>query len=271
MYYLLTERFKSQEALITDIICRKVDPMRLYFLGSTLSQERSESIFMPDAPSRICVGHYYLFVTINNPTRKTSYYQDIIENSCSHLVPVTAIVLSEKFFLNLVNTRNFFSSMVKQRAVSLFSHPHAINIKTITTDYESSISIAEEKRDVIDGFLSGAEFFIDSNQKKCALFLLHQSIEQILHNLLLQYTGLNFNTHNLDKLIRYSCMIDYKIRAIFSNEKLSDRNLLRLVTNSYYEARYNSRFDVSKKDITKIYQKAKSLRDLFYDKKEAII
>ena len=261
MYYLLTESFKSQETLITDIIRKKVDPVRVYFLGSTLNQERCESIFMPDAPSRSCVGHYYLLVTIENLEKKASYYQDIIENSCNHIISVTAIVLSEQCFLDLVNSRTFFAGIVNQRAVSLFLQPETVNIKKDQFENVGAMIIPDEKKKLIDSFLLGAEFYISKDHRGCALFLLHQAIEQMLHSLLLKHTGLKFNTHNLDKLIRYSYMINFKMSAIFPRQSLPAVNLIRLVQASYYGTRYNPNFKVAKSDVLKIYSKAKSMRE----------
>lgn len=260
MYYLLTESFKSQETFITEIIRKKVDPVRVYFLGSTLNQERCESIFMPDAPSRSCVGHYYLLVTIENLEKKASYYQDIIENSCNHIISVTAIVLSEQCFLDQVNSRSLFAGIVNQRAVSLFLQPEAVNIKKHQFENVGAMIIPDEKMKLIDSFLLGAEFYIGKDHRNCALFLLHQAIEQILHSLLLRHTGLSFKTHNLNKLVRYSYMINFKMSAIFPCQNLKNESLLRLVQLSYYGTRYNSSFKVTKSDVLKIYEKAKSMR-----------
>jgi hypothetical protein len=62
MYYLLTESFKSQEISLVAMITEAVPVEKIYMLGSSLQQQRTESIFMTDAPSCRNAGHYWLLV-----------------------------------------------------------------------------------------------------------------------------------------------------------------------------------------------------------------
>ena len=58
MYYLLTESFKSEEAKLVAMITEAVSVEKIYMLGSSLMQQKTESIFMTDAPGCRKVGHY---------------------------------------------------------------------------------------------------------------------------------------------------------------------------------------------------------------------
>jgi len=79
MYYLLTESFKSQEQKLVTLITKAVPAQRIYMLGSTLHTRRTESVFMPDAPSRQSAGCYYLLVLITGD-EDVNVIQDKIEN-----------------------------------------------------------------------------------------------------------------------------------------------------------------------------------------------
>ena len=79
MYYLLTENFKSQEQKLVTLITKAVPAQQIYMLGSTLHTRRTESVFMPDAPSRQSAGCYYLLVLITGD-EDVNVIQDKIEN-----------------------------------------------------------------------------------------------------------------------------------------------------------------------------------------------
>ncbi|MDB5275794.1 MAG: hypothetical protein JWR61_749, partial [Ferruginibacter sp.] len=65
MYYLLTERFKSQEAKLAALIIDTIPVAKIYLLGSTLQQQRTESVFMTDAPGCRHASHYWLLVLVD--------------------------------------------------------------------------------------------------------------------------------------------------------------------------------------------------------------
>src|SRR4051812_2213343 len=118
MYYLLTEDFKQQETKLATIITSILPVEKIYLLGSTLSQRRTETVFMTDAPSCRKVSHYYLLVLINtNCGYSNNEVQDRVENTCRSFIPVTAIVLHTQQFSNWLHAGQHFATTVVKIAV----------------------------------------------------------------------------------------------------------------------------------------------------------
>lgn len=261
MYYLLTERFKDQEQSLVNVIIKKLNVDYIYFLGSALNQTRTESIFMPDAPTKSWVGHYYLLVVIGRMEKAGSYYQDIIENSCQHIAPVTAITISEKHFDTLYRDANMFSKLIAERAVKLYQSETANSFAYRSIGAQQIITTSNTQIEMIRDFIAGAEFFIERSQLKLAMLMLHQAFEQTLQCILWQTTGMKFKTHSISKLTRYVGMVHYKIEGILS----PNQGIIGKLQKSYYDARYNDAYKICQEEVLKVLGKAKSLQDILHD------
>lgn len=264
MYYLLTERFKDQEQILVDIISKNGSVLKIYFLASTLAKHRTESIFMQDAPGCHSVGHYYLLIIIENDQKGTNYFQDKIENSCSSFMPVTAVVKTQQEFTSLFFEDSFFVREVLTKAVVLYESkncdlPKSASISNRFQPVHNSGNIF--KNSLITGLLEGASFYIERDQNRLALFLLHQAIEHSLNSILKIKIGLQFNTHNIDKLLRYAAMADYRIGTIFPKNNESNRKIFSLVHKAYHDSRYKEEFSVSDKEIRIILERATRIVD----------
>lgn len=250
MYYLLTERFKEQEEKLVAIIKEACSPVKIFLLGSTLVSRRTESVFMPDAPTCSNVGHYYVLVIVNN-NKGHNEMQDKIENRCSNFIPTTAIILSEVQFNKWIIGSHAFARTVYERVVILYG-------KKIKPSFSINDNAAIENENnkicacginTAEAFLAGAELYRLRKQNNMAAFMLHQAMEQTLIVLLRLKTGLRVNTHNLNKLYRYSCMVCYKLPEIIFGSNNRNNQLFYLLQKAYVEARYNSDYKISTFDV----------------------
>lgn len=266
MYYLLTESFKSQEAKLVSLIQEAVAVEKIYMLGSTLHQQRTESIFMTDAPSCRQAGHYWLLVLVDKDNgHSDNYVQDKIENTCQHFIPVTVIVLDTAQFNNWLKEGHRFACTVQKIAVLLHDStpiplaiPGTINEKPTATYCTQGINKVNE-------FIAGAELYRVRQQNKMAAFMLHQAAEHALHTILKKSTGLHVNTHNIDKLIRYCTMVNYKIPAIFPRDNEAGKRLFGLLQKAYIDTRYKESFAISGSDIASITERVKTLQGIMHD------
>lgn len=267
MYYLLTEDFKSQEPRVVEIITTRLPVNKIFFLGSTLIRKRTESIFMPEAPTKASVDHYYLLVIIDDNDKSPSYYQDIIENKCLQFIPVTAVVLSVKQFALASNDQGIFEKMIKERAVLLYQSenvPKKIRNNSNNPEREKD---PEKLVSLVSEFIEGAEFYISRCKWRLSVFLVHQAIEQTLHVLLWRTIGLKFNTHNIDRLMRYASMVNYKIDTVFSKDSNSNVKDLQLLKESYHDTRYKGDYKISEEKVLHFLEKAKSLHKILLETK----
>lgn len=265
MNCLLTESFKEQHTELVRIILEAVDANKIYFLGSTLMYRRTESIFMPDAPSCHYVGHYYVLVLVEDG-QSLNAVQDKIENNCQHFIPVTAIVLHADQFNQWLIGGHQFAQTVCKIAVLL----HGTEGKELvpeTINEEDKISIFNQGLNKVTEFLAGADLYRIREQNKIAAFMLHQAAEHALHTILKITTGLYLNTHNLDKLIRYCSMVSYNILEIFSRKNEKNERLFQLLQRAYIDSRYKEDYIIRTDDLIMLTEKVRALLNVLKNTK----
>lgn len=265
MYYLLTEEFKSQEAKLVAIITEAVPVEKIYMLGSSLQQQRTESVFKIDAPSCRKVGHYWLLVlTDKSCGHSDSYIQDKIENNCLHFIPVTVIVLHTEQFNHWLTEGHRFACTVIKIAMKLYDSNNIPLVVPNTINEEAGKKITEayctQGSNRVNEFIAGAGLYQVRKQNRMAAFMLHQAAEHVLHTLFKKATGLHVNTHNIDKLLRYCTMVNYKIPAIFPRENEADKKLFGLLQKAYIDTRYKDDFTISSTELTTITERIKTLQ-----------
>ena len=246
MYYLLTENFKEQQTQLVQIILDAVPAQQIYLLGSTLAQRRTETVFMPDAPSCRSVGCYYILVLVNDECN-CAVLQDKLENNCRNFIPVTALVLHAGKFIEWLLSGHAFAKAVHQRAVQL--HGEAIQCNTLqTTEILPVEDVEKQQRESLQkvkAFFAGAELFIIRKEYKMAAFMLHQCAEHALLAMLKKGSGLHVNTHNLDKLIRYCAMVNYRVIDIFPRNNEKQERLFGLLQKAYIDTRYKDDYSIA--------------------------
>jgi uncharacterized protein len=270
MYYLLTERFKDQEKILTALILKIAAVEQIYMLGSTLYQQRTESIFLTTAPSCHNAGHYYLLVlTGKNSGFSNNDLQDRIENTCRSFIPVTAIVLSTAQFNNWLQQGQRFACTVLKIAVRLHDAGNTILLKPNTmveaTKNKTKESYWTEDYNRVNEFMAGAELYLVRKQNNMALFMLHQAAEQALQHIFKKTTGLHINTHNIDKLIRYCSMVSYQILQVFPKDNERNERLFLLLQKAYIETRYKENYTVSSGDLQIIKERIQYLQKILLE------
>ncbi|MEI9959389.1 MAG: HEPN domain-containing protein [Ferruginibacter sp.] len=265
MYYLLTENFKSNEAKLVTLIEKATPVEKIYLLCSTLATHRTESIFLTDAPSNRNVSHYWLLVLINkNCGHSETYVQDKIENNCRHFIPVTAIVFDIAKFNGFLVQGHRFACTVLKIAVLLSDNSNMplATPRPIIYDHSKEEASLSQALNKVNEFLAGAELYCLRKQTKMAAFMLHQAAEHSLNAILKKGTGLHVNTHNIDKLIRYCSMINYKLRSIFPADGEENKKLIALLQKSYIDTRYNEDFTVSNLELITMTERVKLLQQM---------
>ena len=271
IYHNIKEEFKEHHNELIKIILDAAPADKIYFLGATLISRRTESIFMTDAPSCRYVGHYFVLVLVSNE-HDCNAVQDKIENNCRHFIPVTAIVLHTTQFKDWLREEHLFAYKVVTLGAILYSSDEtrlvadAVPIdELIKAQNESTYNEGCNK---VNEFLAGADLYRLRNQNKMAAFMLHQAAEHALHTMLKIGTGLYINTHNLDKLMRYCCMVSWNLPEIFARKYEKDERLFQLLQKAYVGGRYKDDYNISISELNTIAGKVKELQNLL---KETIL
>lgn len=264
MYYLLTESFKTQETQLVSLILQAVPVQKIYLLGSTLAQQRTESVFNTTAPSVRSVSHYYLLVLIDKEggASKASV-QDKIENNCRSFIPVTAIVLGMVQFNDWLATGHRFACSVAEIAVALYEKDK-MPILFPAGKQSGQAPVMEESNytqsiNKVNEFIAGAELYRLRVQYKMAAFMLHQAAEHALHTIFHKATGLHITTHSIDKLVRYCSMVSYQLPSVFPRNNEKNERLFSLLQKAYIDARYNEDYSINHAELQAILQRVQAL------------
>ncbi|VTR37469.1 HEPN domain-containing protein [Sphingobacterium thalpophilum] len=98
-----------------------------------------------------------------------------------------------------------------------------------------------------------------------SVFLLHQSTELLMRNILITHTDYDPKIHNLRRLITYCNHVAPQINRIFFpkwNDPLVDNIDFNLLQESYIQARYKLEYHIDKKSVRRLLTKAKKLERL---------
>jgi HEPN domain-containing protein len=261
MYYLLTSSFQQQEHKLSALIRAAAPVQQLYFLGSSLQQERTESIFVPEAPTRRQVGHYWLLALISKSNHTCSQLQDQLENLCQAVAPTTIFVLPMQSFDAWLQDGHPFATSVKERAVLMHGKPDT-NINSPSVRHSITGQGETNFIDLATEFMAGAGLYHQRQQYALAAFMLHQAAEHALHAILMAGTGLHMNTHNLDKLLRYCSMITDRVQQTLPRNTANNQRLFKLLQDAYIQARYKQALPIAPHDITLLMKRLQVLLEL---------
>ena len=81
-----------------------------------------------------------------------------------------------------------------------------------------------------------------------SVFILHQAVEQSCIMLIRVFMGYRVEIHHLGRLIDLCKCFSSRASGMFPRNTDNDKRLFKLLISSYSDARYNSRFEVSKED-----------------------
>ncbi|MBP6022224.1 HEPN domain-containing protein [Ferruginibacter sp.] len=117
----------------------------------------------------------------------------------------------------------------------------------------------------VNEFIAGAELFRVREQNKMAAFMLHQAAEQALLTIFKKATDWPVNTHNIDKLLRYCSMVNYKIPAIFPRDSEAGKRLFGLLQKAYIDTRYKDDFAINSSELNALTQTIKTLQEIMLE------
>ena len=264
MYSLLTEKFKNNETKLAELVLESVNADRIYLIGSELSARRPESVFVPEAPSCKYVSRYHLLVLING-NEDVNVAAETIENKARQSVPVTAIVMPNVTFTAWLQAGHPFAVTVYTKAVRLWTTDEEETLPVGMFDgniQEKNRCVYNEAHNKVTEFIAGADLFMIRKQTKLAAFMLHQAAEQCLHGLFELKTGMFLNTHSIDKLLRYGCMVCYRLPEIFQRNNEKEERVFKLLQKAYVGGRYEKDYSITLSELEIIRSKIMELKEV---------
>lgn len=208
---------------------------------------------------------YHLAIVVENNTKQAlNEVQDVVENKCRPLADVNALVITADAYLRLHKTSQRFASAIAGKAEVLFNNgeleqytPHIT-----TTDEEPEALTYTERQQLIAGFINGALFYQTEGRFAMAAFLLHQATEHLYICLYHEVTGYRLNTHNLDKLRRYTRCIAPVLHNVFPKNTPTEVQLFNLLQKAYIEGRYSAHYQVLAAELAILVSRVQQLHSL---------
>lgn len=122
-------------------------------------------------------------------------------------------------------------------------------------------SYLEKEISRINSFTEGISFYRKRKEWAGAAFLIHQKIEWLYRCLETFAMGKPLICHKIASHIAYACPFIYGAGPIFNTARRDDLQLLEVLDRAYTESRYHSAFDVTKKEIKLLAERAEMMEN----------
>ena len=209
-----------------------------------------------------------LVVTSESDIREVGHLLDIVDDTYykrpDNQVPIQFINDDiEKLNSDLSEGRYFYTD-IKKDGIILYDSGNYKLKRARKLDFEEIRKQAqeyyEEKFHKSKLFIEDAIHNYGKREYIQASFYLHQACENLFYTLRLVHTLKNSKQHNLSKLLGATNKYSSELKKTFPRNTQEEKRLFELLRLAYVEARYNSKFIVTKDDIDALLSKIERLR-----------
>lgn len=192
---------------------------------------------------------------------EAAYYKDPEAQT-----PIQFIHENIKMLNRQLQEGRYFYTQLKQEGIFLYdsgnfklARRRILNFKNVQQQAQEYFN---EKFGSANGFLKHAQYAYNDGDYKMASFFLHQSCENYYHSIRLAFTLRSTKQHNLSKLSSAVRRYSEELPLVFPHQTDEEKRLFELLKAAYIEARYNSKFMVTKESIESLLPKVEFLRDI---------
>ena len=243
---------------------------KIYLLSVIHQSEEIQSIFIDSPRIENAVEALNILVLAGESEKRLNEeLQDIIEHRLNIQTPVTAFVMQALQFHEWLINEHPFAVKVIQKGKLFYdagniplTAPEGYN-EPAAKDF-LSLELSRKTSKAIE-FLAGAELFVIRKQFEIAAFHLHQAAEQIYTGIIQFTTGLHVQTHNLDKLYRYSKYLMPGLKDLFPRDTEGEIKLFQYLQKAYLGARYDTDYSIKMTAVSKLFERVKKLLILCRD------
>lgn len=243
------ERLQQIVTIITD--ASDIEIIVLISYSSTIRIGRS--CFVRDSSTEN-LSFTFLVITHSDCIDNENAVQDIIENRCRKLAPVTAIVHRMQYVKHLLQRRNTFVATLCKEGIILYD-AYRVSLDDLLQPPDEiageliPAQLWKMWLETSESCLLGAQFFYDRGIFKMSAFMLHQAAEHSLVGLIQAYTGYRAGTHSLDKLLRYSEICTTRLTELFPRNTHEEIEIFKRLNSAYIETRYKEEYTIAGTEI----------------------
>jgi HEPN domain-containing protein len=255
-----------KEELISRLL-KTANMKKIYILGASFCHMHTENLFTLNRPPLQSLSGLFLLALIEKTHLTLNDIHDHIEHSCHDLLPVISIVITMSQWSEWLESGHPFACRVRKNSILIFGNDD----QEMSPSLESQANEIEIEKQFHEAtnrsqeFLAGADFFRLRNQNKMAAFMLHQSAEQCLRTLLKFITGFHCNTHSIDRLVKYLCMLLPDIYSIFPQRTEQEKRAFTLLQKAYIDTRYKEGYIIHHHDLIFLTERVNKLNIIFKD------
>ncbi|EJL50525.1 HEPN domain-containing protein [Rhizobium sp. CF122] len=161
--------------------------------------------------------------------------------------------------------RPFFVDIAKDGVVLYEKPGHPLaEPKPLTVEeaHREAASYFEQRYQLSLDALKVADFSISNGIWRDGAFMLHQATERAYHCALLTLTLYSPKSHRIKVLRSQAEAVDSRLIAAWPRDSRFPRRCFELLSRAYFEARYSSKFEISKEELIWLVERVKSLQDL---------
>ena len=224
------------------------------------------SVFCPDQEIKGPASSYYLLLlTREGERRSDDVIVDMLEQRNKHKTPIHLIVYPVKYFYQWLRNAQYFATKVIEEATLLYdsgitSIPQPdwnLREQELATHLDESQNAFQRST----SFLAAAELFLLRKELAICAFNLHQAAEHACLSFLFRNIGLRSNTHNIDKLLRYTTLITPELYQVFPRVAEPDKELFKLLQQAYIHSRYKE-YAISMEQVEILMERVKKIHSV---------
>jgi uncharacterized protein len=263
---LPAEDQQELQGIITKLV-QQFQPEKIICFGCVSSKKDSYSCFAEAAPESC--NHYFLLV-VTAPGKRIEH--DVQSYASNHFTKGKMTVLAHRYETiekALSRQSRFFCSVFREGKLLYVAN----GFVTMPTLSEVCPRRAAEKArthfhnrfDLAQGFFCAAGNALENGYFNCAVFLMHQVVEQSCRALIRVYMAYRSDIHHLGRLLDLCSCFSPEPARVFAGNTQEDTRLFSILAKSYLEGRYKDEFQVDEADARLLYRKVKCFMELTKD------
>lgn len=253
---ILDDHSKHFELLVRSI-AGKFQPLWIFCFAKDITLKSIDGNFKEKYIA--CHGEYNLLVVTETGTRIDHDIQDFA-NHIFKQGKITIICHGRENIFEAIEKNNRFFITIFTTSELLYSHD-GLNQKWHELAHNPTLTVSKANRrmkhhhSLAEGFLSGANICLLSQQYNVSVFMLHQVVEQCCIGLIRVFLSYRSEFHNIGRLLNLcTSFSDIPYKWFFTGRQNEER-LFDILAKSYSQARYGRDFVIDEVDAQCLFEK----------------
>lgn len=253
-------------------LVREVAPAAVVCFGHSVSIANHTNCFQASSSEH---NHFDLLIVQSSSGHyKDHEVIDLVKSRFSDRLSVNVISHSERSVLNALGEQHpFFCKVFNEGHVLHLSDNSALEIDLIKTfnainDQSKHSQEWMHSFDLASGFLELASHALANKNQDIAVFLLHQSMEQLCIASIKAHLNYRPTTHNIVRLISLVCCYIPHAKELFPCNTKDERELFDFLKRAYSDVRYKASYQIPSHLASSLLRRVTEFKNLIEQRYE---